>query len=457
MSRIKRSFRFWLLVAILISVTVSLTVLLLFHSLLADYERSPADKQAQFLLQELQNGEYDRFLQLTRVGMSPFEQNLALIEYLDERLEEGSWEVRQAESPGRGKARFHFYTGGKPFASVVFERQARKSRFGFSSYQPAYVEHFFPAPQTVSVTILEQQTLLVNGIQAEDGWITQKEETGDLLRYCLQQEAEGQNWVTYTLSDLYFAPKLQVLNPDGTEVTLEQRGGEYRIAIQDIRLWIPEFASASVNGCSLEDRFFIGNHAVAALEAVPDGYFTKPVWKEYRIVVLGNKQPDLLVTKASGERLAVREQDGLWIAGFDVPEDQAELLKEIAVDYAKRYCRYNTGDTQTGQASDPYGRSAFLGLFLKDMSIYKQLSRINPYYFTNHVEHWFEEVSVENLQQYTEDCFGCDVSFQLYIRQFRSSKPIQYWTPLSLTFVRVNGRWYIGDLTIGPSSHTTPH
>lgn len=56
--------------------------------------------------------------------------------------------------------------------------------------------------------------------------------------------------------------------------------------------------------------------------------------------------------------------------------------------------------------------------------------------------------SASNGKQYSEDCFSCDLSFNLNVH-YRVTKTISYETKLSCVFVRQNSIWMMADFIIG--------
>lgn len=451
MSRLNRkTFRFYFLLASLTCAVLCLAMLVVFGVFLQAYEAAPAKSQAQQVLSELEKGNYSTFVRLIRESVSPFERDLEWDAYLEEKGE-GTWNIQPAE--GAGEERFHFYRNGEPYGTLLLAKEREAGLFGLSSYVPVGVEDVLPSDFSITVTVLAGQQILVNGVAVSEDFVTERRPVGEIADYFLVEA--GDQWLSYTIPHLHLVPEVKVLDDAGEELDVLQNGQDYQLAMQDLLLCVPSSADVSVGGIPVGEAYRGETHQMPGVEGLPDGYFEKPCWQYYRFVVFA-AEPKLSVTTVEGRQLPLVERDGVLHADL-TPADRLDELTQVAIDYVKRYCLYNTGDTQTGDPADQYGKAAFLKLFLQDVSFYARLKRIYPYYFTNHVEYWFDDFVVENVLLYTEDCYSCDVSVMLNIRQYKSSKPIQYWTPLSLTFLRVEGQWAIGDLTIGASSYTTLH
>lgn len=58
----------------------------------------------------------------------------------------------------------------------------------------------------------------------------------------------------------------------------------------------------------------------------------------------------------------------------------------------------------------------------------------------------FQNESITNFSKYSDNCFSCDVYYDLYV-DYKTGNTT-YNTSLTYTFVKTGGKWYVADFII---------
>ena len=58
----------------------------------------------------------------------------------------------------------------------------------------------------------------------------------------------------------------------------------------------------------------------------------------------------------------------------------------------------------------------------------------------------FNNENISNFRKYSDDCFSCDVYYDLYVDWKDGNKT--YNTSVTYTFVKTDGEWYVADFII---------
>lgn len=201
-------------------------------------------------------------------------------------------------------------------------------------------------------------------------------------------------------------------------------------------LKVPKHSNVSLNGVALGDNY-ITDHDI---EFTPcknvSNYVTEPTMTEYTVEGL-LVEPDISV-ELNGKQLKVESDKNGYIAKYPEDEDLMDTQKSYIMDIAEYYgkCIINRGDVATlspkmlGKAREYVNDVGALWAFL--------YGKTYTYEFRNE--------SISNLVRYSEDCFSCDIYYDLYVDWGNGDKT--YNTSMTYTFVKKDGKWYVADFIL---------
>lgn len=215
--------------------------------------------------------------------------------------------------------------------------------------------------------------------------------------------------------------------------------GEFQNKSNTITITAPSNAVVTINGIKAEDDIAAEKDvAIELLEGVKD-YIELPTNIIYKIEGLMTK-PEIKA-EMDGTQLLVSEEAGLegtynisYPGDDELLEQQRDYIKNINVEYGKyiinkgnltRLKGYMTGNAKQ-YISDIPAVWAFLW------------GKTYTYEFLTN--------EISNLVKYSDDCFSCDINFDLYVKWNTGEKT--YDTGMTYVFVKQEGKWYLADFAI---------
>ncbi|MGN0407637.1 MAG: hypothetical protein ACI4EJ_05210 [Bacteroides sp.] len=215
--------------------------------------------------------------------------------------------------------------------------------------------------------------------------------------------------------------------------------GEFLDKDNSIIITAPSKAVVTINGKQAGDDI-VNEKDVAVEKAKNVGdYVAVPTNTIYKIEGL-MAEPEILATLDGTQlNVAVDEQNkGGYVISYPTDEEllkaQSDNIKNINVEYGKyiinkgsltRLKSYMTGNAKQ-YVSDIPAVWAFL--------------------WGKTYTYEFKTNDISNFVKYSDDCFSCDVHFDLYVDWGKGNKT--YDTNLSYVFVKQNGKWYLADFAI---------
>ncbi len=199
---------------------------------------------------------------------------------------------------------------------------------------------------------------------------------------------------------------------------------------------VPSGSTIQLNGVEVGESY-ITEEAVQFEPCMHVGdYVDTPVKTVYTVSGL-IMEPDVKVIY-NGEELAAEEQDGSYTAEYPSDEELLAQQQDHIMSIAEDYGRYiiNRGSlsklnaNMIGNAREYVSDIPAIWAFLWGMTYTYE----------------FQNESISNFRKYSDDCFSCDIYYDLYVKWNNGSKT--YNTSLTYTFVKVDGKWYVADMII---------
>ncbi len=210
----------------------------------------------------------------------------------------------------------------------------------------------------------------------------------------------------------------------------------YVSANNEVVITAPSKAEIMINGKPVGDSYKTGKEkAISACKNVKD--FTEvPATVEYKVT--GMLSTPTITAKLNNQDLVVTNEDGKCTVAYPTDDsllaEQKELITKIGREYGKfiinRGSVTNLQSYMVGNAKEVVGNIEAIWAFL--------YGKTYTYEFKNE--------SVTNLIKYSDDCFSCDVYFDLFVEWNNGNKT--YSTNMTYAFVKIDGKWMLADFSI---------
>lgn len=203
-----------------------------------------------------------------------------------------------------------------------------------------------------------------------------------------------------------------------------------------VSVTVPKGSVVTLNGIELSDSYISENDVEFTPCTNVSDYVEKPVNTVYQIENLISDP--VIVVNRNGQELE------LSVEGHDItalyPGDEAlyaELEQHIK-DFGRSYGRYliNRGSLSNLQ-------SYMVGIARESVA---DIPAVWAFLYGMTYSYDFQNEKVSNFIKYSEDCFSCDISFDLYVNWGSGSKT--YETGLLCTYVKTDGKWMLADFAI---------
>lgn len=199
---------------------------------------------------------------------------------------------------------------------------------------------------------------------------------------------------------------------------------------------VPKNSVLQINGVTVSENYITEDDVAFDPCRHVSEYVTAPAQTVYTVTGL-IAQPEVAVTY-NGAALEVTEQDGSYSAGYPTDEQMLAEHQDNIMSIAKDYGRYiiNRGSlaklntNMIGYARDYVSDIPAIWAFLYGMTYTYE----------------FQNESITNFTKYSDDCFSCDIYYDLYVAWGNGDKT--YNTSLTYTFVQTDGKWYVADFII---------
>ncbi len=448
----KRS-RFWVWY---VSVSLGLLLLVLIAlavawGALSDYQRSIPVNVMDSVLDAFQKENSDWLLSGIRRGCSEFEDPAKVKSLLQERLQEGqAVSYKRAFSADRiAHPTYTIYAGEQELAKVVLRRQPQQSRFGFSLYEVDAIIPLAKSKGSLSFLLPDNYTAYLNDIAVSEQYRTESGLELEQSDWFCGSSAPSRTAAIYVVEDLLYTPVVKVKNQDGQEVKLRQdpESGELSVLMKERFILAPEGAHVLADGMEISgSEHFVLEKGLQpeGLSEVPLGTYSEQTYVKYRIIG-PSVEPELTASVAGlvGVVTASSQPD-TYLVSYPVTEEQQEAYTKQAMEFAKLYSLYVTGDSS---------KSKVLQNMLPGTPMYKRLKDdFYAGYFTSHDSTGFREEKTENLILHHPAYFSCDISYIQWVEGFVGNPNLSRDYPSAFTihfvYLEKEQKWYVADFQI---------
>lgn len=212
--------------------------------------------------------------------------------------------------------------------------------------------------------------------------------------------------------------------------------GDYTNDLADIQITAPTGATVYVNDVMVEDSYITEKNVAFSPCLHVSDYVTAPTNTVYKIDKL-IAEPEIKAV-LNGETLPVEAtKDGYAIY---YPEDQ-ELFasqKDYIIEIGEQYGKYIINRGSLSKLSSYM--TGYAAEYVSD------IPAIWAYLWGKSYTYEFQDEKITNFRKYSDDCFSCDVSYNLYVNY--GSGDTTYKTSMTYTFVKKNNKWLLADFIL---------
>lgn len=204
----------------------------------------------------------------------------------------------------------------------------------------------------------------------------------------------------------------------------------------DISICVPKNSIVTINGVPVSD-IYISQDDVEFEPCKNIGEFVeKPLKTVYTV---GNlmMQPTVEVS-CDGKILEVEEKDGVYEAAYPDDEELLEQMKGSITELDRAYGKYIINKGKLSAVT-----SSMVGNAREYMS---DIPAVWAFLYGKEYTYEFQNEQISNFRSYSNDCFSCDVYYDLYVQWNNGS--VTYNTSLTYTYVYYDNRWVVADFAI---------
>jgi len=206
-------------------------------------------------------------------------------------------------------------------------------------------------------------------------------------------------------------------------------------AANEITITAPSTAEVKLNGVKISDSYVIKKDIILPIVKYVDAYIKTPTSVMYKVSGL-MAQPKITST-LNGIDLAVTVDGKACNVNYPTDaalfETQKSNINALNEAFGKYLINRGTLDTLNkflvGNAKSKMSNIEATWAFLYGLTY--------TYEFRNQ--------TFTNMVKYSDNCFSCETSYQLYVKWGSGEKT--YDTSMTDTFVKINGSWYLADFS----------
>ncbi len=198
----------------------------------------------------------------------------------------------------------------------------------------------------------------------------------------------------------------------------------------------PEKAIVTVNGVLVSDEFKKGDDKLLDESKNISEYTDNIYFREYEITGLIQK-PEIEVS-LEDKVLSFEEEDGEYFFDFPANDELLESQKEHIEEINRHYGMYiiNRGNLDKL-------KSFMVG---KAKEYISDIPAVWAYLWGDTYTYEFQDMTIDNMKMYSENCFSCKTYFNLYVDYHKDD--VNYPTDMEYIFVKIDGEWFLADFII---------
>lgn len=203
-----------------------------------------------------------------------------------------------------------------------------------------------------------------------------------------------------------------------------------------VTVTVPSGSEVSLNGISVDTKYIKNDNITFDPCKNVAEFVTAPTLTEYEVTGL-LCEPDITV-EYNNMPLSLSGENGVYTCSY--PEDAAllETQKATIINTAETYGKYiiNRGSLASLKKL-MVGRAE---TYISDIPAVWAFLSGKQYTYE------FKNESITNFKKYSDNCFSCDMYYDLYVNWGYGSKT--YETSMTYVYVLIDGNWYVADFVI---------
>lgn len=203
-----------------------------------------------------------------------------------------------------------------------------------------------------------------------------------------------------------------------------------------ITISAPSDSKVMVNGIEVGDSYIKeSGQEFSPCKHVGD-YVEKPLRTVYEISGLV-AQPQV-EAELSGVNLEIVNENNTYTAEYPSDDDMLAEMQDDITSIARNYGKYIIN---RGSLSSLTSRMVgYANEYISD------IPAVWAFLYGKTYTYEFNNENISNFRKYSDDCFSCDVYYDLYVDWKDGNKT--YNTSVTYTFVKTDGEWYVADFII---------
>ncbi len=203
-----------------------------------------------------------------------------------------------------------------------------------------------------------------------------------------------------------------------------------------VNITVPSGSTVLLNGVTVDAKYIKKDSITFDPCKNISEFVTVPTMTEYEVTGL-MCEPDITVTYKNTP-LSLSGENGVYTCEY--PKDDALLAAQQStiINTAETYGKYIINRTPLSNLKKlMVGRA---NTYISDIPAVWAFLSGKQYTYE------FKNESITNFKKYSDQCFSCDVYYDLYVNWGYGSKT--YETSLTYVYVLIDGNWYVADFII---------
>ena len=220
----------------------------------------------------------------------------------------------------------------------------------------------------------------------------------------------------------------------------------YNISGDSFTISAPTGSTVTVNGIALGDADIAkdenGNAIVTDIEVlknVKDYISSVPTFTTYQASGIDG-DPEIKVVDKDGNELALTQNGKDYVASMSMDQSKIDEQKPYVEEVIKAH-----GEHFLDISSSIYN------YIMPNSELYENIQgTVTNFYSTSKIANYtFDNVTVDNFIQYTDNCYSCDIYYDLNVT-FNTAgyEPQNEGSNMTWVFVEKDGKWYLTDTLI---------
>ncbi|MCL2184440.1 MAG: hypothetical protein FWB86_01105 [Treponema sp.] len=419
-SILTNKFRIVYFISLVVLTALIFCYLVIIWQRLNTFEKSKPENVASSVFnQYFREFAFNKLFALEKSSVSEFETLNNYTAFLNERAGSGERNFINIPEETEGIKKYVVYSDGVGFAE--FELKERKSAFGLI-WELSNVSTIFDNTDSFEVVVPAGSNVQINGKKAGDN-----NKTGAGLT-----NAMSGTYDIYTISRLIAKPIVEVHSGSRSrDVIFESSLNEFS-AIPVLTADIIDTFTLSINGINIDDSFLIKDSI-----KTDETNRLKLNRKIYRILYGSNETPNVSIVSIAGKEGVIKDTGNYsFVQEFVSDADFQRQYTELAIATAKTYAEFMTDNSNIRELQK---------YFQTGTRIYQMIRTSEVYFYTPHIDYWFDSVNASEFFPREDDTFSCRVTLVHFVRR-TASEVFRFPLDITLFYKKNNDQYFVIDL-----------